>query len=191
MSASSPPGSPIVVRSPYREGVDRIPRAPRKPTEMARELIFAYQGKRKTQRLLGLSATALGLVSVAFMGWLCFGGGGIDPNYVQLMIYAVSLLGSGFALLLLASYGNRREEKAFREGLPAKGRVLMRGLNDGSSFHGVPPFEVVWEFEAHGVTHQGRLSHVDRALVERALPGEVVTVLYDPADPSANTVWVE
>lgn len=177
--------------SAYRHAHERIPRTPRAPTPLARELIFAYQGSKKTQRLLGFILLGAGLLIAPLIGWATLGDGSLDPGDPDALQFGGMALMGGVVLLVTTTRTNRREVRAFRHGLPAQGRIIRRDFDMATSINGKHPFEVVWEFDANGVSHHGRLSHVDRELVERALPGSEVTVLYDPADPSANTAWID
>ncbi|AKT40403.1 DUF3592 domain-containing protein [Chondromyces crocatus] len=175
---------------PYREAHLRVPRAPRAPSALARELIFACHGSRKTQLFAGAVLLVLGLV-VSLLSGLEPASGGDFLNDHPLLFYGVGWSVGGVSLLVLGFRARSAQERAFRHGLPAPGRLLRRDFDKATSIGNKHPFEVVWEFDAHGTTHIGRLSHLDRSLVERALEGKELTVLYDPADPSANTLWID
>lgn len=97
----------------------------------------------------------------------------------------------GAGLVLSAVRSNRREIHAFRHGTATKGLVKRRGFDQTTEVNGKNPYEVTWEFQVDGATYTGKLSHMDPALLSRALPEDEVTVLYDPKDPKINTVWFE
>lgn len=266
-----PAGAPGDWRGPYRQAFERVPRPPRAPTPLARDLIFAYQGGQAVLRLIGAAFVAMGLLFSTIFCWglpvdvaLSLGGSRVqgtvlsselnrhvtindhhptrisfryeidgqahegdsstlDPqviiaarpgasiplevlpgapswariqgtNYSTFGYFGSFTLifpGVGAALLFAAVRSNRREMRAYRNGLPAQGLVIKKGDDETTTVNGKHPFEVVWEFQVDGRTYKGRISHMNRELLERAIPGNEVTALYDPADPSANTVWLE
>lgn len=97
----------------------------------------------------------------------------------------------GGGLLFAAVRSNRREIRAFRDGTAIKGLVKSRAFDHTTEVNGKNPFVVTWEFQVDGTTYTGKLSNMDRGVLERALPDAEVTVLYDPKDPKINTVWFE
>lgn len=98
---------------------------------------------------------------------------------------------AGAGMFSSAYSANRREIRAFRDGVPTKGRIIKRGWDKHSQTKGQHPFEIIWEFQIDGTTYQGKLSNAHADILNRAFPDEEVTVLYDRRDPKINTVWVE
>ena len=94
-------------------------------------------------------------------------------------------------MVFFAVRSNRREIRAFRDGVPGRGLVTKRAEDTSTTVNGRHPFEIHWEFQVDGVTYKGKLSHMERFKIESAFPEDEVTVLYDPRDPKINTVWLE
>jgi hypothetical protein len=72
----------------------------------------------------------------------------------------------------------------------ARGRIVERGqallkVNDR------PVARVTWAFELEGDLYEGTLLHRDEKVLNESLPEDEVAVLYDPADPRVNTLWVK
>ncbi len=255
----------------YRDSYERVPPAPRKPSQFARELIYGYQGSQGALRTIGVIFLLVGLPLTFFLGGglptdfaLAFMGqpaiatvlatrtmtnskvngrrpveityqyvlsqekydgesyttnhdvvnaatiGASIPieivpsapswsrvkgttssimGYAGVFLFIFPLVGG--AMLFAAIRSNRREIRAFRDGVPAKGLVVKRGEDTTTKVNGKHPFEVRWEFQVDGTVHTGRLSHMNHEILRRAMPDDEVTVLYDPRDPKVNTVWFE
>jgi hypothetical protein len=255
----------------YRTAFERVPRPPRTPNPLARELIFGYQGSQNALRIIGAIFLAIGLPFIFFLGRglptdLTLAAAGqpatatvistrvvtsVEVNDVHPVeikyhyevsgekyeaashaldgsVVAVATVGAtipieifpaapswsrmkgtksavagsfsifsflfpiiGAAMLGWAIRSNRREIRAFREGVPTKGLVIKRGEDTTTEINGKHPFEVHWEFQVDGTTYKGKLSNMNRAILQQALPEEEVLVLYDPKNPAVNTVWIE
>lgn len=258
-------------RGSYRQAYDRAPPPPRRPTESARRLIFAYTGSQAVKRFVGIAFVGMGLLFSVIFCWglpvdvaISIAGKRAEGTVVKaelqrnvevndrhptlitfryrigsawhegasstlngaviaqatagatipLEVYPdvagwARVRGStyctfgylglftaifpvvGMGLVFFAVRSNQREVRAFRRGLPATGLVIKKGEDTTTSVNDRHPFEVVWQFQVDGITYQGSLSNMDRALLERAVPGNEVTVLYDPRDPKVNTIWVD
>lgn len=107
----------------------------------------------------------------------------------MLMFFLFPLIGAG--MFGWAYRSNRREIRAFRDGIAARGLIVKRGFDQSTEINGENPFEIVWEFQIDGTNYKGKLSHMDASIINRAFPDDEVTVLYDPRNPKINTVWVE
>lgn len=255
----------------YRDAYERVPRPPRTPGPLARDLIYGYQGTQRATRTIGAILLAIGLPVVLFLSdgmmtdaALAVTGKPVTgtvlstrivtnvevndrnpleikyryevagekyeaasyttdvdvasraavgasiaidivpslPSWSRMQGTTSSKLGmvvlflfifplAGGAMVFSAFRSNRREIRAFRDGVAVKGLVKRRGFDENTEVNGKNPFEITWEFQADGTTYTGKLSHMDRGLLERALPDLEVTVLYDPKDPKINTVWLE
>jgi hypothetical protein len=110
-------------------------------------------------------------------------------GYAGVFIFIFPLVGA--IMFGWAVRSNRREIRAFRDGVAAKGLVIRRGEDMTTKINGNHPFEVTWEFQVDGTNYKGKLSHMDHKILRRALPDDEVTVLYDPRNPKVNTVWFE
>lgn len=108
---------------------------------------------------------------------------------ISLGFFLFPLIGLG--MILWAARSNAREIRAFRDGKPIKGLVIKRGFDDKTEINGKNPFEIIWEFHVDGLRYTGKLSHMKREELEKAIPSSEVTVLYDIHDPKVNTVWLE
>lgn len=109
--------------------------------------------------------------------------------------------GWGLAPLLLVALGvsglakaigsNRREVRAFVHGRPVLARVTFRGQDPTVELNRRHPFVVRWEFQAPtGERVEGSLSSMEAADLQPFEGAEQVVVLYDPADPRCNTLYV-
>jgi hypothetical protein len=110
-------------------------------------------------------------------------------GFAGVFIFIFPLVGA--ALFGWAVRSNRRETRAFRDGVATKGLVIKRGEDTTTEINDKHPFEVVWEFHVDGTNYKGKLAHMSREILQRAVPSDEVTVLYDPRDPQANTIWFE
>jgi len=110
-------------------------------------------------------------------------------GYTGMFFFIFPLVGGG--LLFAAVRSNRREIRAFRDGVATKGLIVRRGMDTSTEINGKHPFDVIWEFQVDGNTYKGKLSHMNHEILRRAMPDDEVTVLYDPRDPKVNTVWIE
>jgi hypothetical protein len=92
--------------------------------------------------------------------------------------------------LLLVVRANHRESRAARVGIATLARVTYFGDGKPVNKKAPPPTELRWSFIARGERYEGRLS-LDHASDFDFLPSrDVIIVLYDPAAPGINTVYV-
>jgi hypothetical protein len=110
-------------------------------------------------------------------------------GYVGLFAFIFPIIGA--FMLGHAIRSNRREIRAYREGVAIKGLVIKRGEDTTTEINGKHPFEIIWEFYVDNKSYKGRLSNMNSDKLRQALPDDEVTVLYDPRDPNVNTVWIE
>ena len=97
---------------------------------------------------------------------------------------------AGAVGLLLVLWANHRESRAARVGIPILARVTYFGDGRPVSKKGPPPTELRWSFIVRGERYEGRLA-LDHASEFDFLPSrDVIVVLYDPAAPGINTVYV-
>lgn len=86
-----------------------------------------------------------------------------------------------------------------REGAPASAelfdalsRHVERGDREGvMTQNRRHPWLVGWELVVDGQRYEGNPTHMSRAELEGAIPGSDVVVLYYPAQPETNTVYIE
>ena len=95
----------------------------------------------------------------------------------------------GLPMALLARRSNQREIRAFTRGEPVLGRLLSFDLNRAVRINKRHPWELRWEFHVNGQRYTGSLSSMDRAVLE-PYAVEAPVVLYDPAAPAVNTLWI-
>lgn len=110
-------------------------------------------------------------------------------GYAALFAFIFPIIGA--AMLFYVIRANRREIRAFREGVAIKGLVVKRGEDTTTEINGKHPYEIIWEFYVDGKAYKGKLSNMNAMILQRALPDDEVTVLYDPKSPVVNTVWIE
>ena len=97
---------------------------------------------------------------------------------------------AGAVGLLYVMRANYRESRAARVGIPILARVTYFGDGKPVKKKGPPPTELRWSFIARGERYEGILS-LDTASEFDFLPSrDVIVVLYDPAAPGINTVYV-
>jgi hypothetical protein len=97
----------------------------------------------------------------------------------------------GGLLVLLAVRSNRREIRAFVHGTPTLARVVYAGDDLSTTVNGRHPYKVAWEFRVEGDVYEGSLTSMKLLELEPFGKAREVAVLYDPADPSCNTLYVE
>jgi len=98
--------------------------------------------------------------------------------------------GAGALLARSAVRSNRKEIRAFTQGLPAMARVTFRGHDSSVTVNGRHPFLMRWEFQAGGGVFQGSISSMKLQDIKPFGDAAQVVVLYDPADPGSNTLFV-
>jgi hypothetical protein len=110
-------------------------------------------------------------------------------GYLGLVFFLSPVL--GVVLSVVAWRSNRREVRAFVHGKAVRGRVFERREDRRTRYKRRYPWRVGWEFTVEGQRYTGALSHMDRAVLEAAIPTDAVVVLYDPKRPATNTVYIE
>lgn len=68
MNTPQTPGPGDWRKGGYRDSYERVPRAPRKPTPFARELIYGYQGGQSALRTIGAIFLLIGAPLAIFLG---------------------------------------------------------------------------------------------------------------------------
>ncbi|MCA1827580.1 MAG: DUF3592 domain-containing protein [Myxococcales bacterium] len=97
----------------------------------------------------------------------------------------------GLVLAFFAVRSNRREIRAFVHGEPARAKVVFFGADRSVQINGRNRFKLAWEFRVGDRVCSGSLSSMSMLALEDLGKSEEVVVLYDPADPDVNTVWVD
>lgn len=97
----------------------------------------------------------------------------------------------GFLLIGFAVRSNRREIRAFVHGQPVLARVVKFGLDLSTRINRRHPFEVRWEFRVEERIYSGSLSSMSMLALEDLGKAQEIVVLYDQANPSINTAWVD
>lgn len=181
---------PLAARAPYREAALLAPQAPRALHESARYLLFGGEGRgllREPWIRLGLVSAA---VALALLVPLVLRPGGIWTTFIVLSAVFTALRAAPIIREILR---RRRRLRAYRIGAAARGRVVggIEKIATGDTETG-RSYWLRWEVYIDGGTYEGSLDHVDRRALEGAIDdGERVTVLYDPANPKVNTLWIE
>ncbi len=98
---------------------------------------------------------------------------------------------AGAGLMFAAVRSNRRERRAWRDGIAVGGAVTRSEEETSHEANGKHPWIVEWEFEVDGQKYEGELTHMKQALLTHFKVGAPVTVLYLRGDPRVNTLWVE
>ena len=97
----------------------------------------------------------------------------------------------GLVLAFFAVRSNRREIRAFVHGEPARAKVVFFGADRSVQINGRNPIRLNWEFRVAESIYSGSLSSMSMLALEDLGKAEEIVVLYDPADPEVNTVWVD
>ncbi len=109
-------------------------------------------------------------------------------GYIATFVILFPLIGALITFFAIRS--NRREIRAYRHGVAGLAHVTFSGLDHSTRINNRHPYKIAWELEVHGAKYQGSISSMDEsALAEWAKMADV-TVLYDPENPVANTLWV-
>jgi hypothetical protein len=83
-----------------------------------------------------------------------------------------------------------RGRRSFVHGVPCVAKVTHAGLDRSPEVEGIQPFEVEWQFRAHGGSYTGGIKHMDQSLLTALIDHASIVVLHDPERPEINTVWV-
>ncbi len=109
-------------------------------------------------------------------------------GYFGLVALVFPVLGALLARSAVQS--NRKEIRAFTLGLPALARVTYKGQDRSVTVNGRHPFLMRCEFQAGGGVFQGSISSMKLQDIKAFGDAGQVVVLYDPADPGCNTLFV-
>lgn len=97
----------------------------------------------------------------------------------------------GATLVFRAVRANRREIRAFVHGRPVLARVTYHGEDHSTAVNRQHPTMIRWEFRGPGgETVRGSLSTMRFQDLEAFGKAVQVVVLYDPAEPGCNTLYV-
>jgi hypothetical protein len=97
---------------------------------------------------------------------------------------------AGLLLLGLTVRALRRGRRAYTCGEPVLATVTSAGFDRKTRINGKNPFKVAWEFQVAGDSFKGSLSAMDPAALAAFADQREVVVLYDPAGPAANMLWI-
>jgi hypothetical protein len=106
-------------------------------------------------------------------------------------LFTVLFPSIGALVLVTAIRSRRRAIRAFTRGTPTVAKVVFSGQDRSVHINGRHPFQVVWQFQVDGKTYEGSVSSMDVFLIQPLSEATELIVLYDPADPRANTVFLE
>lgn len=123
---------------------------------------------------------------VGLVGALLTLSTGPMPGLVLLLVGGI-FGGSGALIMLMAVRNIQRKRWLLRYGAQARGRFTEARIDHGHRLNGRPATVLLWAFEdALGQTHKGEISIFDPPPGWQMLPGQPVTILYDPAHPNAS-----
>lgn len=109
-------------------------------------------------------------------------------GYLGALSLIVPLLGGLIAYFAVRS--NRWEIRAFTRGVPVLARVTFRGQDHSTKINGRHPFLLRWEFNTDKGVFKGSISSLQLLDIKAFGEADQLVVLYDPADPRANTIFV-
>jgi hypothetical protein len=96
----------------------------------------------------------------------------------------------GGLIAYFAVRSNRREIRAFTQGRATLARVIFHGQDHSTTINGRHPFLLRWEFQTETGIYRGSISSLKLLDIKAFGEAEQIVVLYDPADPKANTIFV-
>jgi hypothetical protein len=147
-------------------------------------LIWSFVGT--TFAIVGAAALARGGAD-----WADSGSGSSSWWTLPLVFACIGLVlgGIGLALVLRTLGACQRHLALLSEGLAAIGAVTAVEENLRVRINNRHPRFLRYQFtDAAGQTHGGRSPYLPRKLEDRFTPGDSLVVLYDPSDPTRNTV---
>ncbi len=109
----------------------------------------------------------------------------------RMSLIALGLAIGGLVLMVLTHRKLRGERRAFVHGTAVRGRVIRREQDRSLSRSWRHPWKVGWELVVDGRRYEGAITHMDKAVLEGAIPSNDVVLLYDPRRPETNTVYIE
>ncbi len=129
--------------------------------------------------------------AAALPGWSRIAGARRNtwPWFLVAFIFFFPVFGA--AMIVRVVRANRREVRAFTLGRPVLARVTFRGQDESTVLNGRHPFMIRWEFRGpSGEVVEGSLTSMTLLELEAFGQADEVVVLYDPADPRSNTLYV-
>lgn len=111
-------------------------------------------------------------------------------SFGYLALLSLLFPGIGGLIVHYAVRSNRREIRAFTYGRPVLARVTFRGLDHSTKVNGRHPFLMRWEFRTEAGVFQGSITSLKLLDIKAFGDAEQIVILYDPADPRSNTLYV-
>jgi hypothetical protein len=164
------------------------PPPPREPSETTRELIYKYTGSQKVRLFVGVLFFGLGAPMFACMVSRV---AELNVGVVAVGCFAVIFPVVGALVGIGAVVSNRREKRAYRDGLPIDGKVVRSEQDTSTAINEKHPWIIRWEFSVDGKPYEGELTHMNHALLQAFKVGSAVTVLYLREDPKVNTLYLD
>lgn len=134
-------------------------------------------GSRVTVEVLRASP---GLSRLAGESYSVFGVFGLFP-----LLFAVI----GLPMALHARAANQREIRAYTQGEATIGKLLSFDMDRTVRINRRHPWMLRWEYFVDGHRYTGSLSAMDHDVLAPYATDELA-ILYDPAEPSTNTLYV-
>ncbi len=163
----------------------------RHPTAIA----FTFEGHSGESSTLEPGALSAGdVVEVEYVPWRPAWArvrGGTYGSFPVWVAFVLLFPLVGLGALFGAVRSKQRDRRAFRDGRAIGGTVTRVGLDRRVRVNGRHPLKVEWSFEVEGRQFTGSLSSLDPERLRDFRESDAVTVLYDPDQPQANTVWVD
>lgn len=166
---------PTLVRFTYRAGGERMAGSTSLMGEEVRQLVAGAPIALEVAR--GRPAWS----RVAGGTWGFFGYWGAFTLFFPLL---------GGLLVGFAVRSNRREIRAFRFGSPTMARVVFAGPDRSTTVNGRHPFKLDWEFKLDEQVYGGSISSMKVLELEEFAERKELPVLFDPANPEINTLYV-
>jgi len=135
---------------------------------------------------------AEGMATLAQIGLFVLLGLLVSPSRLGDAVGPALLVGG--VLLYGVMQANRAEAHAFTHGQATTGELTFAGRETSTARgNGRPvegPYVLRWRFEIDGHAYEGELSSKYASDLEHVPQDGRVVVLYDPDDPSKNTLWI-
>lgn len=96
----------------------------------------------------------------------------------------------GALMTFKAIQSNRREKKAYRDGIATVGDITFIGYDESATMNNRNPYGIQWEFGVNDQTYTGSLNHMDPEKFKDFESEKQLIVLYDINNPKINTIYL-
>ena len=94
----------------------------------------------------------------------------------------------GIPLWIMGARRARRQLDALMRGTATRGRITGISVDDSKSINEKHPWKIAYTFDTPAASLAGACEAWDPVSARRSA-GDVLWVVYDPADPASNSIW--